>query len=97
MSQKAQARLAILHARTKSGEKAQSGKTPKPLSGETPNPNPPHGTRGDFVKVSVSLPGAFLEAVGTEALRRKRFKLPNATVGAVLREAVAEWVARHPG
>lgn len=95
-TKQAQARLASFADRLRRGDTPASGKAPKAIIGETPSPNPPHGERGDFVKVSVHLPGAYLEAVGVEALRRKRFKLPNATVGAVLREAVATWVAAHP-
>jgi transcriptional regulator of met regulon len=59
--------------------------------------NHPHGKKGAFVKISVTLPPEVYELIATEVVRRKMSKLPNAQLSAVIREAVvahfdeAEW------
>lgn len=54
------------------------------------DPNPPHGEKGDFVKVTVTLPPAVYELIAQEAMRRKMAKEPNPLISAIIREAIVE-------
>jgi len=54
--------------------------------------NPPHGEKGDFVKVTVTLPPAVYELIAQEATRRKMAKEPNPLISAVIREAVTAYL-----
>lgn len=54
------------------------------------DPNPPHGEKGDFVKVTVTLPPAVYELIAQEAMRRKMAKESNPLISAIIREAIAE-------
>lgn len=47
-----------------------------------------HGEKGDYVKLTVTLPPAVYELVMTEVTRRKVAKEPEPVISAVLREAV---------
>ena len=55
-------------------------------------PNPPHGEKGDFVKVTVTLPPKVYELIMQETIRRKMEKEPNPGISAVIREAVVEYL-----
>lgn len=57
---------------------------------EKVEPNPPHGEKGDFIKVTVTLPPAIYELIAQEATRRKMAKEPNPLISAVIREAIVE-------
>ena len=52
--------------------------------------NPPHGTKGDFIKVSVTFPPEMYKLIAEEVMRRKMNKEKNAVDAAVIREAVFE-------
>ena len=52
--------------------------------------NPPHGEKGDFVKVTVTLPPAVYELIVKEATRRKMAKERDPVLSAIIREAVVE-------
>lgn len=54
--------------------------------------NPAHGSKGDFVKVTVTLPPEVYSLIMQEATRRKVEKLPNPQLSAILREAVVEYL-----
>ena len=49
--------------------------------------NPPHGEKGDFIKVTITLPPEVYGLLAEEAARRKMGKEKNAQVSAILREA----------
>jgi len=57
--------------------------------------NPPHGEKGDFIKITVTLDPATYELIATEAMRRKMRKERDAQLSAVIREAVAEYLAKR--
>src|ERR1051326_940359 len=48
--------------------------------------NPPHGKKGDFVKITVTLPPAVYTLISDEVVRRKLAKKPDAVMAAVIRE-----------
>ena len=52
--------------------------------------NPPHGEKGDFVKITVTLPPAVYQLINDEAVRRKIAKERDAVMAAIIREAVVE-------
>lgn len=54
--------------------------------------NPPHGTKGDFVKVTVTLPPDIYQQIMQEATRRKMAKEDNPLLSAIIREAVVEYL-----
>ncbi len=54
--------------------------------------NPPHGEKGDFVKVTVTLPPAVYQVLSQEVTRRKLAKEPNPRLSAVIREAVVAYL-----
>lgn len=53
--------------------------------------NPPHGEKGDFRKVTVTLPPGLYELLVQESARRKIAGEPNSLLAAVVREAVASY------
>lgn len=56
------------------------------------DPNPPHGQRGEFRKVTVSLPQKYYEILVRESARRKIAGEPNQLLSAILREAIDEYL-----
>ena len=76
-------------------EKKQKEKKSKPTRGRattTVNPNPEHGEKGSFVKMTVSLSPDICDLLSGEVARRRRGKLGNVTTSAVIREAVVEYL-----
>ncbi len=57
--------------------------------------NPPRGEKGDFRKVTVTLPQWLYQKVIEESARRKIAGEPNQLVSALLREAVIEYLNRR--
>ena len=55
-------------------------------------PNPPHGEKGGFLKVTITLPPELYALLAEEATRRKTRKEKNAQVSAILREAAAAYL-----
>lgn len=55
-------------------------------------PNPPHGEKGDFVKITITLPPGVFTLLAEEATRRKARKEKNAQVSAILREAAVAYL-----
>ena len=47
-----------------------------------------YGMRGDFVKISVTLPPELVQRIGEETLRRKVSRGKGSTTSAVIREAL---------
>ncbi len=58
------------------------------------DPNPPHGNKGDFRKVTVTLPQWAYTKLVEESARRKIVGAPNQLLSALLREAVADYLGR---
>lgn len=56
--------------------------------------NPEHGEKGDFVKVTITLPPAVYEILAKEATRRKTAKEKNSQMSAIIREAVVAMLSR---
>lgn len=56
--------------------------------------NPPHGEKGDFRKITVTLPPSAYNQLIQESARRKMAKEPNQLLSALLREAVVEYLKR---
>lgn len=83
-SRKTLAALAAMKSRVES-------ERPRSIADE----NPPVGERGEFLPVGVMLPASMLLAIKSEGLRRKRLGLPNRTTSAIIREAVAEHLAKR--
>jgi len=54
--------------------------------------NAPHGEKGDYVKVTVTLPPEVYELLANEATRRKIHKEANPQLSAVIREAVVAFL-----
>ena len=55
----------------------------------------PHGERGDFLKLTVTLSPEVYELVLDEMRRRKLARLPNSALSAILREAVVQYLPRR--
>ena len=58
------------------------------------DPNPPRGEKGDFRKVSITIPPAAYEKLVQESARRKIAGEPNQLLSALVREAVIEYLKR---
>jgi hypothetical protein len=56
--------------------------------------NPPRGEKGDFRKVSVTMPPATYEQLVRESMRRKIAGEPNQLLSALVREAVIQYLER---
>lgn len=54
--------------------------------------NPPHGEKGGFVKVTVTLPPDVYLLLNSEAGRRKAAKEENPHLSAIIREAVVDYL-----
>lgn len=64
--------------------------------GSTPvNPNPRHGERGTFRKMTVTLPPQMYQKVVEESARRKIAGEPNHVLSAVVREALTLFLERR--
>jgi transcriptional regulator of met regulon len=59
-------------------------------------PNQPHGEKGAFRKVTVTVPPDVYERLVRESARRKIAGEPNQMLSALLREAVYEYLDRRP-
>ncbi len=59
--------------------------------------NPPHGEKGDFLKVTATLSPEVYRLLADEMMRRKLAKEPNAQLSAILREAVVSYLEGKRG
>ncbi len=69
---------------------------PKPVALKKPSraaldANPPHGEKGDFLKVTATLSPNVYRLLADEMMRRKLAREPNAQLSAILREAVVSF------
>jgi hypothetical protein len=58
------------------------------------DPNPPYGAKGDFRKITVTVPPDIYERLVHESARRKIRGEPNQLLSALLREAVTLYLER---
>ncbi len=56
------------------------------------DPDPPHGEKGNFRKITVTLPPAAFEKLVNESARRKIAGERNHLLSALVREAVVEYL-----
>ncbi|MGI8990658.1 MAG: hypothetical protein ACR2I2_13905 [Bryobacteraceae bacterium] len=59
------------------------------------DPNPPHGEKGHFRKLTVTIPQEIYERLIRESARRKIAGRPNQLLSALLREALSEYLDRR--
>jgi hypothetical protein len=85
----ADGKIRRVHRADRTSEKA---KTEKALRGM--EANPPHGEKGDFLKVTVTLPPKIYHLIMAEAVRRKMQKERNPQLSAVIREAVVYYLGQ---
>ena len=93
---KEKTRLADLASKLRSSEERISG------IGETDigkmvgvDPNPPHGEKGDFRKLTITLPPEAYELLVQESARRKIAKQPHHLMSAIIREAVMGYLGKR--
>jgi hypothetical protein len=88
-------RLADLASKMRLSEKRlpEIGKTD--FGNRTIDPNPPHGEKGDFRKISVTLPPVAYEKLVQESARRKIAGEPNHLLSAIIREAVLGYLGER--
>jgi hypothetical protein len=60
-----------------------------------PEAHAPHGERGDFLKLTVTLSPDVYSLIADEVKRRKLAKEPNAGLSAILREAVTVFFGKR--
>jgi transcriptional regulator of met regulon len=60
-----------------------------------PQAHAPHGARGDFLKLTVTLSPDVYALIADEVKRRKLAREPNAGLSAVLREAVTAFLGQR--
>ena len=56
--------------------------------------NPPRGEKGDFRKVSITIPPEAYEKLVKESARRKIAGAPNRLLSALVREALTQYLDR---
>jgi hypothetical protein len=54
---------------------------------------PPHGQRGEFLRVTITLSPEVFQLLADEVTRRKIHRAPNPNVSAVTREALTAYLA----
>jgi hypothetical protein len=57
--------------------------------------HPPRGERGDFLAITVKLPADMLSALRTIGMHRRAKKEKDTDTSALIREAVAEFLAKR--
>lgn len=62
------------------------------LNTEKLEANPSHGEKGDFVKVTITMPPAVYELIAREAARRKMAKERDPNISAIIREASVKFL-----
>jgi len=60
----------------------------------TADPNPRYGEKGNFRKITLTLPQEGYQELIAESARRKIAGEPNQTLSALLREAVSQYLSR---
>ncbi len=88
---KEKTRLADLASRLRTSEEDNS-EIRKTDIGNIQDANPPHGEKGDFRKITITLPPVIYELLVQESARRKIAKEPNHPLSAIIREAVVDYL-----
>jgi hypothetical protein len=57
--------------------------------------NPQRGRRGDFKRLSLTLPKYMLDALRSISLERKIFEIPNYEMTSLIREALASFIEKE--
>ena len=57
--------------------------------------NPQRGKRGDFKRLSLTLPKYMLDALRSISLKRKIAELPNYEMTSMIREAIASFIEKE--
>jgi len=78
------------------GKVASRGGGPAPGAGRGSPVHRPYGERGDFEKVTVTLPAEVRARLLEESLRRKTDRSPDWPIAAIVREALAAYLAPKP-
>jgi len=55
-------------------------------------PNPERGQRGDFGKLTITMPPEMIDALEDVRRQRKKAKEKNSDMSSLIREAVSEWL-----
>jgi hypothetical protein len=87
-----------LKALARSNRISESGKSESGVSeipAAIPEAHAPHGERGDFLKLTVTLSPEVYGLIADEVKRRKMAREPNAGLSAVLREAVTAFLGKR--
>jgi hypothetical protein len=93
---KEKTRLADLASRLRSSdERISEIREPSFGSIASVNPNPPHGEKGDFRKLTITLPPEAYELLVQESARRKIAKDRNHLLSSIIREAVMEYLGQN--
>lgn len=58
-------------------------------------PNPERGERGDFGKLSITMPQEMIDALDDIKRQRRRAKEKNGDFSSLIREAVAFWLSHR--
>lgn len=66
----------------------------RPVFAETVEVDRPYGERGDFEKVTVTLPSDVRGLLLEESLRRKRKRTTDWPIAAIVREAIASYLSK---
>lgn len=69
-------------------------KTARRSKGKAAVVNPPYGDKADFIKISATLPPEVFDLAMNEVVRRKKAKLKDAVLSAIIREALMEKLGR---
>jgi hypothetical protein len=94
---KEKSRLADLASRLRSSEERISEIRQTSIGNiVSVDPNPPHGEKGDFRKLTITLPPEAYELLVQESARRKIAKDRNHLLSSIIREAVMEYLGK-PG
>lgn len=88
------ARLTELATRISEKRISESHKEAKPNIGITDKleANPSHGEKGDFIKLTITMPPAVYELIAKEAARRKMAKERDPNISAIIREASVQYL-----
>jgi len=90
---KGKARLVQLAGRMSENQKSENQTSEKKQSASQKiEANRPHGEKGDFIKVCVTMPPEVYEGLVAEVTRRKVGKMSNAQLSAVVREAAVAFL-----
>lgn len=73
------------------------GRDNGPMLAEAVEVDRPYGERGDFEKVTVTLPSDVRALLLDESLRRKKERSPDWPIAAIVREAIASYLNGKKG